>query len=486
MIRTRAIIKYLGYVLLFNALFLFISAAISLVLGEKSLNALLFSAVLCTVLGVFPQIFVEKIEAIGFHEGMTISVLGWIATCIAGMIPYLIWGGEFTFTNALFESISGYTTTGSTILSNVEAQPKGILFWRASTHFIGGVGIILFVLLILPNARGARSSIYKTEVSGLSMLNFKIHPRQIGKTITLVYLCLNIAETLILWVLGMDLFDAVCHAFATIATGGFSTKNLSIAAYNNVWIEIVISVFMLLGGMHFGLLYATFKGEKNNIFRSKVVQYYLLIVFIGILLVALKLTTEDVYGWWKSFRNASFQVISLVTTTGFATVDTTTWPMFAIVILTYFSIQCAMVGSTTGGLKFDRVYLFHKTFLRQIKQIQHPSGVYITKMDNTTITPEMEIQTVVYIVIYIVILLISTLILSAMDIDGMTSFSASFATLGTVGPGFGEVGSLDNFGALPNAAKYILSINMLLGRLEIMNIFVLLLLISKKEFKIVQ
>ncbi len=486
MIRTRAVIKYLGYVLIFNALFLFIASAISLVYGEKSLYALLFSALMCTILGIFPQIFVEKIDEITFQEGLTISVFGWITTCIVGMVPYLIWGGDFTFVNALFESISGYTTTGSTIIIDIESQPKGILFFRASTHFIGGVGIILFVLLILPNAKGARSSIYKTEVSGLSMLNFKMPPRHIGRTITLVYISLNLTETLILWAVGMNLFDAVCHSFATIATGGFSTKNLSIAAYNNVWIEVVISIFMVLGGMHLGMLYSTFKGHKNNIFRSKVVRSYVTIFVIGIILVALKLTADGVYGWWESLRHASFQIISLVTTTGFATVDTTVWPMFTIVLLIYFSIQCAMIGSTTGGLKFDRVYLFYKTFVRQIKQIQHPNGVYVTKMDNAVITPDMEIKSVVYIIIYFVIILISTLILSAMDIEGMTSFSASIATLGTVGPGFSEVGSLCNFNGLPDAAKYVLSVNMLLGRLEIMNIFVLLLLISKKEFKFVQ
>lgn len=302
--RTKAIAKYLGFVLLFNALFLYISAAISLFLHENSLSPLLYSAVVCTILGLFPQIFVEKIDEINFREGMAISVFGWILTCLAGAVPYFMWGGEFTFVNALFESVSGYTTTGATVLKNVEALTKGLLFWRASTHFIGGVGIILFVLLILPSASGARSSIYNSELSGLSKLNFKIRTKQIARVIVVVYLSLILIEIVLLWILGMSLFDAICHAFATVATGGFSTKNLSVAYYNNVWIEVVIMVFMLLGSIHFGLLYGTVTGNKMNIFTSKSVRAYVGLMFLGIIIVAAKLTNDGFYSWWTSLRYA--------------------------------------------------------------------------------------------------------------------------------------------------------------------------------------
>ena len=480
--RASAIIKYLGYVLLFNALFMYISAAISFFLKETSLVPLLYSAIVCTIIGFFPQIFVGKIDEIHYHEGIAISVFGWLVTCLTGAIPFFMWGGDFTFVNAIFESTAGYTTTGATILSNVEILPKGILFWRSATHFIGGMGIILFVLLILPNAKGARASIYRSEVSGLSMLNFQTRMREIGKIIAIVYVSLTLLETLILWVFGMSFFDAICHSFGTLATGGFSTKNNSIAYYDSVWIEITISFFMLLGGMHFGLIYATVRGKEHNLLSSKVVRAYLLVVFIGILIVAVKLTNDDFYGWWESVRVASFQVISLVSTTGFATVDTSVWPSFTIIILTYFSIQCAMVGSTTGGIKFDRIYLFFLTFLKQLKQTKHPNAVYVSKMDGISISEDLESQTLVYIVVYVVILLLSTLILSLLNIDNITSFSASFATLGTVGPGFGEtIGSMGNYGSLPTSAKYILSGNMLLGRLEIMNIIALFMILTTKN-----
>ncbi len=280
----------------------------------------------------------------------------------------------------------------------------------------------------------------------------------------------------------MTFFDAICHSFGTLATGGFSTKNTSIAFYNNIWIEITISFFMLLGGMHFGLIYATITGRKQNLFTSDVVKTYLAIIFIGILFISFKLVNDHVYNWGEAFRHASFQVVSLVTTTGFATVDTSVWPMFTIVVLIYFSIQCAMIGSTTGGLKFDRVYLFFQTFLKQIKQTKHPNAVYVLKMDKTLISSDIELQSMVYIIVYLVILLISTLALSAMDIDLITSFSGSVATLGTIGPGFGKtIGSMGNFSTLPDAAKYIFSTNMLLGRLEIMNVIVLLVSLTDKN-----
>ncbi len=480
--RAKVIIKYLGYVLLFNALLMYISATISLFLKETSMVPLMYSAIVCTIIGIFPQIFIEKIGEISFHEGMSISVFGWILTCIVGAIPYFMWGGEFTFVNAVFESVAGFTTTGSTILTDIEILPKGLLFWRSATHFIGGMGIILFVLLILPNSQGVRSSIYRTEVSGLSMLNFHMQPRQIAKIIAFIYIGLILLETILLWVLGMTFFDAICHSFATLATGGFSTKNNSIAFYDSIWIELTISFFMLMGGMHFGLIYATIRREKLNIFTSKVVRSYFLVIGVGIILVALKLTSDHVYGWSEALRHAYFQVISLVTTTGFATVDTSTWPIFTIFILIYFSIQCALVGSTTGGIKFDRIYLFFKTLGNQIKQIIHPNAVFVTKVNSTTISEKMEYQSVVYIVFYMIILLLSSIILSTINIDGVTSFTASVATLGTVGPGFGDsIGSLGNYSAIPTAGKYILSVNMLLGRLEIMNILALFMILSSKK-----
>jgi trk system potassium uptake protein TrkH len=474
--KKEIIIKHLGFVLLLNGAFLFISFIISLFLNETSTVPLLFSALICGIFGIFPLIFVERTEHISFIEGLMIVVLGWLITCVVGMLPYLMWGGEFTLANAWFESVSGFTTTGSTILVEIESLPKGILFWRSATHWIGGIGIILFVLLVLPQSKGQRITIYNTEISSLSKMNFRFNTRQIVKVLAIVYICLTFAETVALMISGMDLFDAINHSFATIATGGFSTKNLSIAAYNNVGIEVIIMIFMVLSGMHFGLIYGTVMLKKENLFRSSLAKTFVLIMLIGIILVTLKLYLSGSYDFWKSLRFASFQVVSLGTTTGFATEDTAHWPIFTQIILIYFTIQCAMSGSTSGGLKFDRVYIFFKLCAKQIKLLKHPNGVFASKLDGKRIDEKLEQQTLVFIVLYITVFFITTVILTAMDIDGMTAFSASIATIGNVGPGFENVSSLGNFSSIPDLGKYALSLNMLLGRLEIFNILALFMI----------
>ncbi len=480
MVRNRVVIKYLGYILLFNALFLFIAAVISLVNWESSLNALLFSAAMCAALGTFPYLFVEKVEELRFHEGLAISVLGWLLTCIVGMMPYYIWGGEFTLTNAFFESVSGFTTTGASILTDVEVLPKGLLFWRSATSFIGGVGIILFVLLVLPEKKGVQSSFYRAEVSDLSKMSFRTRSRHIVRIIATVYFTLIIVETILLKLLGMSLFESICHSFSTVATSGFSTRNLSIAAFDNAWIEMVITLFMLLSSMHFGLVYATMTGKKHNIFTSRPTRMYMLVIGIGILLIALQLTQVKTFSFWESIRYAAFQVVSLTSTTGLATADTSLWPLFSIVLLIYFSFQCGMVGSTAGGIKFDRIYLFFQSVNKQLKLILHPNGIYTVKMDKRTIEHELELQIMVFIILYIFTFFVTALLLSLMGIDGITAFSASFATIGNVGPGYGDVSSFGNYAAMPNMAKYLLSANMLLGRLEIMNIFALFMMAGHK------
>lgn len=479
--RKEAIIKYVGHVLLFNAVFIFVAALISYFLKESSFVPLFYSGLICTVLGIFPLIFTEKIEEIRFSEGLAISVFGWFITCTVGMLPYVMWGGEFTFVNAFFESVSGYTTTGATILTEIESLPKGILFWRSATHWIGGMGVILFVLLILPQARGLRSSLYKTEVSNLSRMNFKTKARQIARIIGIVYISLTLIETIILWQLGMTFFDAICHSMSTIATGGFSTKNTSIAFYNNFWMELTIMVFMVLSSLHFGMLYVTIIGKKPNLLHSKSVRFYFIVILIGVFAITYKLYDENLYTLTESLRHSLFQVTSLVSTTGFATIDTSVWPVFIVVILIYFTAQGSMVGSTAGGFKFDRIYIFFQTLNKQLRLIKHPQGIFASKIDDDFIDQGIELQTLNFLFLYIFTFFIVTLILTMMDIDGLTAFSASIASIANVGPGFGEVGSLDSYSALPTAAKYVLSFEMLLGRLEIMNILALFWVFGRKK-----
>jgi trk system potassium uptake protein TrkH len=474
--RREYVIKYLGYVLLFNAIFLFISCLISVSAGESSTLPLFFSAMICLIFGLFPMIFVEPIPELSFNEGISISVIGWLINCIVGMLPYIMWGGEFTLANAWFESVSGFTTTGSSILNDVESLPRGLLFWRSSTHWIGGIGVIMFVLLILPTSQNARFQLLYTEMSDLSKTNFGFRAKRTIYVIAIVYIGLTVMETLLLTIAGMDFFDAVNHSFATVATGGFSTRNLSIASYNNLMIEVIIIVFMILSGIHFGLLFNTLAGEKQNLFTSKVVRAYLLFLFTGTVLVTFKLYFDGYFPFGESLRAAAFQVVSLGTTTGFATKDTAHWPAFTQLILIYFMIQCAMAGSTSGGLKFDRMFIFFKSIRKQFVLIRHPNALITLKVNNQTLSEQMEGKVMDFILLYILTFFITTLLLTLLNVDLFTAFSASVATIGNVGPGFGQVGSMGNFAGLPDAGKFILTINMLMGRLEILSIIAFLMI----------
>lgn len=472
--RPEIVIRYIGHVLIFCAVFMGISGIISAIYAETSFLPLLFSALITALFGIFPAIFVPRTNNISSTEGLMIVVFGWIGACLTGMLPFLMWGGEFTIVNSWFESVSGFTTTGSSILMDVEALPKGLIFWRSSTHWIGGIGVIVFALLILPQASVMKVVLLNTDISSLARMNFAYRAKKTLLVLAYVYIGLTIAETSLLTLFGMPFFDSVNHTFATIATGGFSTKNLSVASFNSLSSEIIIMVFMVISGIHFGLIYQTFTfNAKNNIFKSSIARNYLLFLLVGILVVAWKLWYEGLYSISDALRYGSFQVISVGTTTGFATAETTVWPFFTQIILLYFTIQCAMAGSTSGGLKFDRVFIFLKSIGRQIKQIQHPRAVFTTKIDGLIIDSTMESMVAIFIGTYMLILLISTILISFFDVDLFSAFSAAATALGNVGPGFNRVSSMGNFSNLPSPVKMILTGNMLLGRLEIFGIFAL-------------
>jgi trk system potassium uptake protein TrkH len=464
----KAIIKQIGKILLFNSLFLFISFLISVDFDETSDKHLLISAIITFIAGLIPSIFLPKVREMKFVDGMLTVVVGWFVTCIVGMLPYLMWGHEFDFANAWFESVSGYTTTGATILTDVESLPKGLLFWRSSTHWMGGVGIVLFTILVLPQSSTERIVLLNTEISELAKRNFHYRTKKILMILVVVYVGLTFLETLFLMLAGMSFFDAINHSFSTIATGGFSTRNLSVASFNSVWVDIIIMIFMVLSGIHFGLIYNTIIGKHNNIFRSEVVKAFVVVLAVGVILVSLKLFINGEYdNIGDAFRYGAFQVISVGSTTGFANADSRNWPPFTQLIIIYFTLQCAMVGSTSGGIKFDRVYLFFKSMKKQIKLLRHPKAVINIKVDGAILSEGMELRLKSFIITYLFIVGLVTLILTFLDIDLMTSFSAAIATIGNVGPGFGEVSSLGNFHDLPNLAKYVLAFNMLVGRWEI-------------------
>ncbi len=478
--RLEVVMRYVGFILLFNALFLFVSAIISLLQGDNAFKYLVFSATVALLFGVFPLLFVPPTLEITNKEGLFIIVSGWLLSCLVGLMPFVLWGGPFTFTDAWFESVSGFTTTGSSILSDIESIPKGLLFWRASTHWLGGVGIIVFVLAVLPSMGSASMVLYRSETSALAIKDFRFRTRETIKIILYVYLGLTILETIALILAGLSPFDAVTHSFATIATGGFSTKNTSVAFFNSPVVESIIMIFMLLSGIHFGLLFAFVAGNFRTLYQSTIVRYYLLSIFSGIFAVTANLWVSTYGTLAESIRYAAFQVISIGTSTGFANTDSAVWPPFSVLVLLFFTLQCACAGSTTGGIKVDRIVILGKALLREILYLRHSKGVFLIKVNDRTIGDQHVNSAIIFILLYLSVLLLSTLCITSFNIDLLTAFSGVAAAMGNVGPGFGLVGSMDNFSHLPSAVKWILSFDMLMGRLEI---YSLILFFTMRQWK---
>lgn len=473
--RVSVVSRNIGIALLFNAIFMIFGIIVSVIYNfDSSFSPLLLSAVITFTTGLFPIIFVRKSEDVNLKEGFVIVVFSWVLSCIFGMLPYVLYGGEFSLINAWYESVSGYTTTGATILTNIEDLPKGLLFWRSSTHFLGGIGVVIFMLLILPSVSTFRMRLSKMEISRLSKENYKFRTQQTIKVIAYVYVGLAIAETLSLWLAGMSFFDAINHSFSTVATGGFSTRNLSIMAYDSLLIEGIVTFFMLLCGMHFGLLYSSIVSRSGKIFQSQVIRLYLYFIAVASIIIGIDIfiSNPDIT-LFRAFRESIFQVVSLSSTTGFATADSSVWPHFSIIILIFISIVCGCSGSTSGGIKVDRFIIFVNSFKAQIKKQLHPNAVLPVRVGVHPLDNQMVTAVNVYISLYLLIILIVALLLSGMGVDYIEAFTSSIASIGNVGPGFGTVGSLGTYADFPVMGKFILSVEMLLGRLEIYPLIIL-------------
>ncbi|MBQ6574288.1 MAG: TrkH family potassium uptake protein [Bacteroidales bacterium] len=467
--------RNIGIALLFNAFFMFLSVVVSVLYDfDSAFSPLLLSAVITFTTGLFPLIFVRTHEEIHIKEGFTIIVLSWILSCIFGMLPYVLWGGEFTLINAWFESVSGYTTTGGTILQDIEALPKSLLFWRSSTHFIGGIGVVVFMLLILPMVSTFKMRLSKMEMTSLSKENYRLRTKEAIRVIATVFVGLTVTSAIAFMIAGMGPFDAVNHAFSVAATGGFSTKNASIGAFGSFGIELVAAIYMIIGGMHFGLIYQAFSHRSPKLFKSPVTKLYLGTIVVSTVIVAADLLISGTgSSVWDTLWMAFFNVASYISTTGFATVDCSVWPALSILLLMFLSVQCACSGSTSGGLKTDRILIFWKSFRVQLRKQMHPSAVIPTRVGTSIVDTQMVAAVNLYVVVYFLFLFVGAAALCMMGVDYMDAFSASISNLGNVGPGFGNVGALDNFSQIPVLGKFILAAQMLLGRLEIYSLIIM-------------
>lgn len=413
-------------------------------------------------------------------DGLIIVGLTWIVFSTIGALPFYITGSIPNFVNAFFETVSGFTTTGSTILTDIESLPKGILFWRAFTHWIGGMGVLVFVMAIIPLAGRNSMCIMKAEVPGPTVDKLVPKAKQTAKLLYIIYIGLTLVEIILLILGKMPVYDSIIHSFSTAGTGGFSIKSSSIGFYNSAYIDWIITIFMILFGINFNLFYLAILNKFNRIIRSEELRVYLAIILVATILISINI--NHMYGSiFDSVRYAAFQVSTIITTTGFMTTDFNLWPQFSKSILLILMITGACAGSTGGGIKISRLIIVAKYIKIEFKKIIHPRAVSNVKVDGKIVESNVISSVSGYLLIYFVLMFISFLLISINGFDFETSLTAVITCLNNVGPGFGNlIGPVGNFNMFSDFSKVLLSFDMLLGRLEI---FPILILFSPRLYK---
>ncbi|MBR1576468.1 MAG: TrkH family potassium uptake protein [Bacteroidales bacterium] len=479
----KTISRNVGYALLVSALFMLLSVFVSIAYGNDSaLVALVISFIITFTIGIFPFIFVKKTAEITMKDGYMIIVLSWLLSFIVGMLPFALWGGPFSVQNAWFESVSGYTTTGATILDDIESVPKSLLFWRSSTHFIGGLGVVVFLLLIIPNASPVRLRLTNMELSSLSKEGYSSRTNKVVYVFAYVYLGLVVVSFFAYWLAGMSPFDAICHAFSVSATGGFSTRNLSIGAYDSYLIEGLTMLFMFISSLHFGLVYMAVITRSFRPFNNPVVKFYVgTLVFFSLLLAFVMRSQSLSPSFGQALWDSTFHTLCIATTSGFATVDNADWPMLANMGLFFMGIMCACAGSTSGGIKADRVLLLFKAIALQVKRALYPSAITEVKVGNRILRDEEVAPHLIYISMYMLLLGISSGLLLLMGEHDVDALAASVSALGNVGPSIHQYGTMGSYNAMPEISKMVMTVNMFLGRVEIYPVLAVFASLFKKR-----
>lgn len=473
----KGTIRFIGFTLLGLFVLMMFAALIAyLDHCDGSLSALLISSGATLAAGLGCLLLTQPIQKIDLKTGFFIVTGCWVVACLFGALPFLLYGHEFSFVNALFESVSGFTTTGASILNDIEAVPKGLLFWRIATAWIGGIGVVSLVSILISTRNDQRSQLAGLEMSNIAKEYYRGRRRQFIYRILAVYVGLTLASTYGLHLTGMTWFDAVTHAMSACSTCGFSTKNLSVAEFDSLPVEIILMVSMLLAGINFSLIFSTFWPSgcnRKNLFNTKIVRVFLGSVLLGILCLTLNLVITGTYSTFgEALRTASFQMCSITTTTGFATADTNLWPPFCMAVLMIGSMVCGCSGSTSGGIKIDRVWAALKGTSEMFKSLINPNKYGYVRLDGTTKSEEEVTSVISFIMLYLLIVVIGTLVYQFSGMDFKTGLSASIACMGNVGPGFGVIGSLGNYAGLSDFLKLFSVVLMLLGRLEIYPIII--------------
>jgi trk system potassium uptake protein len=450
-----------------------LAIAITAFLFSESIYPFLYSSFITIVTGIVLYYYSKEQtneEIIQRKDAFFLVTVSWLYICFIGSLPYLFSSSIPSFTDAFFESVSGFTTTGSSILTDIEILPKSILLWRSLTHWIGGIGIVVLFIVVMPTLREGSYHLFTLE----SSFQDKIRPRikSVGQQLLFIYIFLTIAEIILLLAGGMNLFESVCHAFGTIATGGFSPKNSSIGSYSP-YIQYVVMIFMLLSGMNFIIHYYFLKRQYIKIKDNEEVKFYLLItLFLG-LIVTVALYANSGKSIEESFRESFFQVISIVTCTGYATADYLKWPIFAWLIIFFAMFLGGSTGSTAGGIKIARHVILYKNIRRFFLETHHPKAVVPIKFNSKLINEETNRTILSYSAIYLIVFIIGSFILLLTGLDGKTAAGSAATAMAGIGPGIGSVGPAANFAHLSDIGKFTMTILMILGRLEIYTVLIL-------------
>ncbi|CAN5397075.1 TrkH family potassium uptake protein [soil metagenome] len=465
----------LGLLIMLNGFFMLTCLPFSFYYRENDSLALTVSAIITLSCGLAIWLYCRdnKNKELKKRDGYLVVTLGWVFMSIFGSLPYFISGSIPDVTNAFFETISGYTTTGATILEDIEAMPKGVLFWRSLTQWIGGMGIIVLTVAILPLLGIGGMQLFLAEAPGITPDKIQPRIKETAKRLWFIYLFLTAIEVVLLKLAGMTFYDAINHSMTTMATGGFSTKNASIANFSSPIIHYIIIIFMFLGGTNFTLIYFAIKGRFNKVWGNEEFRVYLITTGVLTIIVGLIVIYVTNFIPERSFREALFQVISIITTTGFITADYSVWSPFLTVLFFLLLFSGASAGSTSGGVKIVRhVILFKNSFL-ELKRQLHPSAVVPVRLNGKAVNQNITFNILAFIMIYILIFAIGSAIMASLGVDIITSMGSVASSLGNVGPGIGAVGPVNNFSHIPAIGKWVLSFLMLLGRLELFTVLML-------------
>ena len=463
-----AILNIIGHVMKYEIILLLIPFFVALFYGQGDANAFLYTVLLMIPIALILIKIKGKKNEIYAKEGFLTVGLAWIVISFFGALPFVFSGAIPSLVDAFFETSSGFTTTGASILTEIQSLPKGILFWRSFTHWVGGMGFLIFILALMPTFSGNTIHLLKAESPGPTPGKIVPKIKQTAKILYAIYFVLTLIETIFLKSAGLSWYDSIIHALGTAGTGGFSNMNASVAAFNNPAVEWIITIFMLLFGVNFVLYFQLIRGNVKAFFKSEELKWYLIAVFASIIIIAVN--HGDVT---KSIRDSAFQVSSIVTTTGYATVNFNLWPTLSKVILIMLMFMGAMAGSTGGGIKTIRIVIIFKAIRREIDKILHPRRVKSVKIDGNVVEEETISGVFLFIFAYIIISLIAIFIVSFDNFDITTTVTSVIATLSNIGPGLEMVGPAGNFSAFSDLSKLVLSFCMLAGRLEIYPMLIL-------------